>query len=95
MLLEIRQVRVEYSRVSKGGTAHTYYRTHKVAVLRCDYCGLEFERRVNQMDPRRLTGEHAHICPACPSKKFAQRKGVESRRFWNTTVDLDKDIDSL
>ena len=95
MLLEIYQVRTEYSRTSSRGISHKYYRTHKVALLKCDCCGTEFERRVNQMDPRRLTNEHIHICPTCPTKKFAQNKGAESRRFWNTTVDLDKDIGSL
>jgi hypothetical protein len=47
------------------------------------------------MDPRRLTNEHVHVCPSCPSKRFAQTKGIESRRFWNTTVDLDQGLDSL
>lgn len=95
MLIEIYNVRAEYSRTSSQGTSHKYYRTHKVAVLQCDCCGEKFERRINQIDPRRLTTNHTHVCPECPTKKFAQNKGVESRHFWNTTVDLDKDIDEL
>jgi hypothetical protein len=95
MLLEIYQVRVEYSRTSSRGISHKYHRTHKVALLQCDCCGTRFERRANQMDPRRLSTEHVHICPDCPSKKFAQNKGAESRRFWNTTVDLDIGLEDL
>lgn len=47
------------------------------------------------MDRRRLTEEHVHVCQSCDQKQYAQRKGAESRRFWNTTVDLDKDIGSI
>jgi hypothetical protein len=95
MLLEIYQVCVEYSRLSKQGKKHTYTRNHKMARLVCDSCARPFERRISQIDPRRLTVNHTHVCSNCNPKQFAQRKGVESRRFWNTTVDLDKDIDSL
>lgn len=92
MLLEIYQVRKEYSRLSKQGNNHTYCRSHAVALLQCDCCGKKFERRISQMDPRRLTNEHIHVCSECPSKKFAQSKGAESRKFWNTTVDADKKL---
>ena len=47
------------------------------------------------MDPRRLTVEHSHVCAECNQKQYAQSKGVENKRFWNTTVDLDRDIDSI
>ena len=95
MLLEIYPIRTEYFRTSSRGISYKYYRTHKVALLQCDFCKEKFERRINQIDPRRLTKEHTHICSKCPTKKFAQAKSAESRRFWNTTVDLDKDIDSI
>ena len=95
MLLQIFQTKKEYSRISKQGKSHSYVRLHNVALLKCDCCGVEFERRIRHIDPRRLTKEHTHVCPACPSKQFAQKIGSESRRFWNTTVDLDKDIDSI
>lgn len=95
MLVEIREVQIEYSRLSKAGIPHHYIRTHKVAVLTCDCCSSQFERRVRDMDPRRLTKDHTHVCSSCSQKKYAQNKGVENRRFWNTTVDLDKDIDDL
>jgi transcription elongation factor Elf1 len=95
MLIEIQQTQQEYQRLSKRGTVHTYVRTHKVAILQCDSCGLRFTRRTRNMDPRRLTVEHSHVCAECNQKQYAQSKGVENKRFWNTTVDLDRDIDSI
>lgn len=95
MLVKVYQVKVEYIRNSKHGQPHKYFRTRNVAVLKCDSCSQEFERRVSSMDHRRLTTEYSHVCPGCNPKKFAQSKGVEGRRFWNTTVDLDVDIDTI
>ena len=95
MLLEILSIRTEYSRNSKGGNTHKYYRTRKEARLRCDSCGQEFIRPVSKIDPKRLSNEYAHVCSSCDGKRFAQTKGVERRRFWNITVDSDLDITDL
>lgn len=95
MLLEIKQVRIEYARHSKNGKEHTYFRNRSVAILKCDCCGTTFERAVKEMDHRRLSAEYTHVCPNCNPKKYAQGKGVESRRFWNTTVDLDIGLDKI
>jgi hypothetical protein len=95
MLLEIKQVRTEYTRLSKNGTEHTYFRNRSTAVLKCDSCAITFERTLKQMDHRRLSPEYTHVCPNCNPKQYAQSKGVERRRFWNTTVDLDIDIDKI
>ena len=95
MFIEIFQIHVEYSRPSKNGKIHTYFRKHDIARLLCDSCKKEFERRVSQMDHRRLTYGYTHVCPNCNPKKFAQQKGVEARHFWNTTVDLDVDLNSV
>jgi hypothetical protein len=95
MLIEIYQIQIGYSRQSKYGTVHTYSRNRKIAVLQCDCCMTRFERRVSNMDHRRLTVNHTHVCENCQPKKFAQNKAVESRNFWNTTVDLDIDLDSF
>jgi hypothetical protein len=95
MLVSIRQIRKEYQRLSKQGRVHPYFRTYEVAVLQCDSCGLQFTRRTRDMDPRRLTAEHSHVCGSCNQKQYAQSKGVENKRFWNITVDLDQDIDSI
>lgn len=89
MLIKIYQVAKEYFRTSKQGKLHKYVRRHSIALLSCDCCREEFERRVRQIDPRRLSDEHVHVCPNCPGKNFAQKKSVESRKFWNTTVDKD------
>ena len=95
MLLEVYQKRVEYTRLSKSGTPHVYFRTQKVARLQCDNCNSAFERRVSNMDHRRLGPDYEHVCPDCGPKRFAQRRGVERRKYWSTTVDLDVDIDQL
>ena len=95
MLLEIYQQRQEYTRQSKNGNTHKYYRNRSMAILKCDSCSVSFERPVREMDHRRLSPEYTHVCPNCNPKKYAQSKGVESRRFWNTTVDLDIGIDKI
>jgi len=95
MLLEIKQVRTEYTRLSKNGAEHTYFRNRSMAILKCDSCASTFERAIKQMDHRRLGSEYTHVCPNCNPKRFAQSKGVESRRFWNTKLDLDIDIDKI
>lgn len=95
MLIAIRQAKKEYQRLSKQGKTHLYFRTHEIAVLQCDSCGTQFERRTRDMDRRRLTTEHSHVCKDCDQKRYAQSKGVENKRFWNTTVDIDRDIDSI
>jgi hypothetical protein len=95
MLIKLYQTQIEYSRPSKHGTDHKYYRNRNMALLKCDCCGNAFERRVSEIDHRRLTTKHLHVCSTCDPKKFAQKKAVESRNFWNTTVDLDIDVDSV
>lgn len=95
MLIKLFQTQIEYSRASKHGTDHKYYRNRNMALLRCDCCRGTFERRVSEMDHRRLTTKHLHVCSGCDQKNFAQGKAVESRNFWNTTVDLDIDVDSI
>jgi hypothetical protein len=95
MLIKLFQIQIEFLRPSKKGKAHSYYRNRTMALLKCDCCGKEIERRTSEMDHRRLTADHNHVCFGCDPKKFAQGKAVESRNFWNTTVDLDIDVDSI
>jgi hypothetical protein len=95
MLLEIKKLQTKYTRLSKNGIEHTYFRNCNIAILKCDCCSSTFERPAREMDPRRLSVEYSHVCPNCNPKKFAQKKGVEGRRFWNTRVDLDIDIDKI
>lgn len=95
MLVKIYQAKMEYTRNGKHGIPHRYFRNRNMAVLKCDSCSQEFERRVSDMDHRRLTTDYNHVCTNCNPKQFAQSKGAEGRRFWNTTVDLDVDIDTI
>lgn len=95
MLVKIYKVQKEYTRTSKNGNVHKHTRSSQVAVLRCDSCGVEFERPVKNIDPRRLNKDCLHVCPNCNPKQFAQKKGAERRKFWNTRVGLDIDLGSF
>ena len=95
MIIEIKSVTTEYTRASKLKKSHVYTRTKTVAVIECDNCHSSFERDLGFMDKRRLDNGYYHVCSNCDSKKFAQSKGVERRRFWNMPVDSDIDISKL
>ena len=95
MIVEIKKIKTEYSRLSKSGKPHTYVRNKKVAVLRCDCCSAEFERAIGYMDKKRLNNNYKHVCSNCNPKQFAQTIGVKNRNFWNTPVDTDIDITKL
>jgi hypothetical protein len=45
-----------------------------------------FTRDKGNMDPKRLNNNYYHVCGDCDAKKFAQEKGVESRRVWDMPV---------
>jgi hypothetical protein len=92
MFLKIKKVTSRYTRASKTGIKHSYLRTKTVAVFSCDSCSIVFEREIGNMDHRRLSNNYSHVCSNCNPKQFAQRKGVESRRFWNMPVDQDIEI---
>jgi predicted RNA-binding Zn-ribbon protein involved in translation (DUF1610 family) len=92
MILETIKISVEYVRVSKLGVPHNYMRHKTVVVIKCDNCGNTFQRDLSKMDHRRLNNNYFHVCSNCNPKRFAQRKGVERRGLWNTSVDKDIDI---
>jgi hypothetical protein len=75
-----------YMRTSKRGKTHTYSRRKTVVVFRCDCCQGVFHRDKGNMDPNRLNNNYYHVCGDCDAKKFAQEKGVESRRVWDMPV---------
>lgn len=85
----------EHVRPSKLGKTHTYYRKKSVVVLKCDNCGNVFTRDKGSMDPKRLTNNFYHVCSNCDGKKFAQEKGVESKRVWDLPVSSLKTIGRL
>ena len=75
--------RTTYTRRSKSGILHEYYRDKTVALFICDDCGNEFSRDLKHMDSKRLNDQYFHVCSDCDAKKFAQRKGVERKKIWD------------
>ena len=92
MLLEIRKIETTYTRNSKLGQRHVYKKTKNILILRCDNCGMIFERDFASMSPERRTNSYFHVCNRCDSKRFAQRKGVERRFIWNKLASSADDI---
>jgi hypothetical protein len=92
VIVEIKKIKTEYTRLSKSGKSHAYTRYKKVAVLRCDRCSVLFERAVGNMDKKRASNDYKHVCANCNPKQFAQTVGVKNRNFWNMPVDTDIDI---
>ena len=95
MLIEIRKTKTEYTRKSKTGKTHAYSRYKTVVVLKCDSCDTLFERDRGLMDYKRINNEFQHVCSQCNQKQFAQKAGVDRRRFWNIPADSDIDISKL
>jgi len=92
MFIETRRINTEYTRKSKTGKSHAYTRYKTLIVLKCDSCNTIFERAQGNMDPNRISNEFFHVCPNCNPKRFAQKIGVESRNFWNQSIDSDRKI---
>ena len=87
MFIKTIKIKTEYTRTSKLGKSHAYSKTKTIAVFQCDSCSTLFERPSAKMDPKRVNNEYSHVCPNCDSKRFAQKKGVERRRLWDTPID--------
>jgi hypothetical protein len=90
---EFRQT--QHIRTSKRGVNHSYMRKKTVVVFRCDACQEVFTRDKGSMDPNRLNNNYYHVCSNCDAKKFAQSKGVESRKVWNMPASSLKTLDQL
>jgi hypothetical protein len=95
MFIRIDVEKVTYERVSKLGQKHEYSRKRLIVVLRCDNCGSVFTRLKGNMDPARLSNNYFHVCKDCDSKRFAQKKGIERKRIWDTPVSSLGDISKL
>jgi len=95
MIKEIKVVTTEYTRTSKLKKSHAYTRTKTVAVIECDNCRSLFERDIGTMDRRRLADGYYHVCSHCDPKKFAQSKGVESRKVWDMPASSLKTLGQL
>lgn len=88
-------VKTSHYRTSKRGTVHSYLRRKTVIIFRCDCCQGVFKRDKGKMDPKRLNNNFYHVCGDCDAKKFAQEKGVESRRVWDMPVSSLKTLDQF
>ena len=84
-----------YTRISKLGKEHTYNRTRRVIVFRCDSCREIFRRNKEDMSPKRLSNNYFHCCQHCNAKKFAQKKGAEKRTIWDRPASSLDDISQL
>ena len=89
MYIESKKIVKQYQRTSKHGVIHKYNRPSIILIFTCDNCNAVFERSKGQMDPRRVNNDYYHVCANCNPKQFAQSKGVERKRMWNTPVDSD------
>jgi hypothetical protein len=92
MFLETKKVETQYSRPSKLDNTHTYTRYKTVAVFQCDNCNSVFTRELGKMSRKRLNNDYGHVCANCNPNQFAQKKGVERRKFWNISIDSDIDV---
>jgi hypothetical protein len=85
----------EYKRTSKLGKTHSYIRKKEILIFRCDSCCEIFHRDRQQMDHNRISNNVYHVCNNCDGKRFAQQKGVESRKVWDLPVSSLRSLDSF
>lgn len=83
MFLTTEKEKTQYSRKSKLGSEHIYFRLKTMAVFRCDNCDELFRRDLKHVHRKRLSNNYFHCCPSCDAKRFAQRKGVERKKIWD------------
>lgn len=95
MVINIEYTTAQYIRTSKLGNKHVYFRKKTIITLRCDKCGLIFKRDKGSIAPDRLTNRYYHVCSNCDVKRFAQEKGVESRKIWDMPVSSLKKLGEL
>ncbi len=89
MFLKKKTIKNQYSRISKLGTEHFYFRKKIVLIFRCDNCDEIFERDLKNIDHRRVSNNYFHCCSNCDAKRFGQRKGVERKKIWDMPASLD------
>ncbi len=89
MFIKKEQIKTRFTRKSKLGIEHEYFRTKTVLMFRCDNCDELFSRDSKNIDPRRISNNFFHVCSNCDPKRFAQKKGVERRTVWDMNVSTD------
>jgi hypothetical protein len=95
MFIKSHQKKRSFTRESKLGKNHIYWREYTVLLFRCDNCSQLFERERGSMNPNRINNHYFHCCSSCDPKKFAQRKGIERRTIWDKPVSSTADISKL
>jgi len=89
MFIKKETQREKFTRISKLGKEHVYYRDKTLAVFRCDNCDEIFKRQLKKISSKRLSNNYFHCCPNCDSKRFAQRKGIERKKIWDMPASVD------
>jgi hypothetical protein len=89
MFLELKRKKTAYTRKSKAGLEHEYYRWCSVAVFRCDNCDQLFEKTLKQIHSQRLSNNYFHVCSNCDAKRFGQKRAVEKKKIWDMPASLD------
>ncbi len=89
MFIKKETQREKFTRTSKLGRVHSYYRDKTVAVFSCDNCDEIFRRPLKKISSKRLSNNYFHCCSDCDNKRFAQRKGVERKKIWDMPASVD------
>lgn len=89
MFIKKETERKKFTRPSKLGITHEYYRDKTLAVFSCDNCDEIFKRELKKIDSKRLSNNFFHCCSNCDTKRFAQRKGVERKKIWDMPASVD------
>lgn len=89
MFLELRREKTVYTRKSKTGKEHEYYRWKSIAIFRCDNCGCLFERELKKIHSKRLSNNYFHVCSNCDAKRFGQNRAVEKKKIWDMPASTD------
>ncbi len=84
-----------FTRISKLGKQHEYYRDKTLAVFRCDNCDEIFKRELKKISSKRLSDNYFHCCSNCDAKRFAQRKGIERKKIWDMPASLELPVNKF
>lgn len=89
MFVKTRIEKKKYTRQSKLGLTHTYYRNKTIVCLKCDECDCFFERDLKYIDRKRMSNNYFHCCSGCDAKRFAQKRAVERKKIWDLPASTD------
>lgn len=95
MYIREKIVEEKFTRKSKNGINHSYSRKKRIVILKCDDCGLLFERPRGAMSPKRLSNNYFHVCEKCNAKQFAQKRSVQKNSQWKLTASSNLPVGKL